>query len=58
MPEFAGRLLDRWACLNKVQLDFYRLGKPTDNAYIEAFHIRLRQERLNASWSLPMADAR
>lgn len=43
-PEFAGRLLDQWAYLNKVGLVFSRSGKPTDNAYIEAFNSRLRQE--------------
>ena len=57
-PEFAGRLLDQWAYLNKIELDFSRPGKPTDNAYIEAFNSRLRQECLNASWFLSMADAR
>ena len=57
-PEFAGRMLDQWAYLNKVELDFSRPGKPTDNAYIEAFNSRLRQECLNASWFLSMADAR
>lgn len=57
-PEFAGRLLDRWAYLNKVELDFSRPGKPTDNAYIEAFNSRLRQECLSASWFLSMEDAR
>ena len=57
-PEFAGRLLDQWAYLNKVELDFSRPGKPTDNAYIEAFNSRLRQESLNASWFLSMDDAR
>lgn len=57
-PEFAGRLLDQWAWLNKVELDFSRPGKPTDNAYIEAFNSRLRQECLNASWFMSMADAR
>lgn len=57
-PEFAGRLLDQWAYLNKVELDFSRPGKPTDNAYIEAFNSRLRQECLNASWFLSMDDAR
>ena len=57
-PEFAGRLLDQWAYLNKVELVFSRPGKPTDNAYIEAFNSRLRQECLNASWFLSMADAR
>ncbi len=35
-----------------------RPGKPTDNAYIEAFNSRLRQECLNASWFLSLADAR
>ncbi len=57
-PEFAGRLLDQWAYLNKVEQDFSRPGKPTDNAFIEAFNSRLRQECLNASWFLSMADAR
>ena len=57
-PEFAGRLLDQWAYLNKIELDFPRPGKPTDNAYIEAFNSRLRQECLNASWFLSMDDAR
>ncbi len=57
-PEFAGRMLDQWAWLNRVELDFSRPGKPTDNAYIEAFNARLRAECLNASWFLSMADAR
>ncbi len=57
-PEFAGRLLDQWAYLNRVELDFSRPGKPTDNAYIEAFNARLRAECLNASWFLSMDDAR
>ncbi len=57
-PEFAGRMLDQWVDLNKVELDFSRPGKPTDNAFIEAFNARLRSERLNASWFLSMADAR
>ncbi|AWN52721.1 IS3 family transposase [Methylobacterium sp. 17Sr1-1] len=57
-PEFAGRMLDHWAYLNGVELDFSRPGKPTDNAYIEAFNGRLRAECLNASWFLSLADAR
>jgi len=57
-PEFAGRMLDQWAYLNKVELDFSRPGKPTDNALIESFNSRLRQECLNASWFTSMADAR
>ena len=57
-PEFAGRLLDQWAHLNGVEIDFSRPGKPTDNARIEAFNARLRAECLNASWFLSLADDR
>lgn len=37
--EFISRDLDLWAYANNVILDFSRPGKPTDNAYIEAFKI-------------------
>ena len=57
-PEFAGRLLDHWAYLNGVEIDFSRPGKPTDDAFVEAFNARLRAECLNASWFLSLADAR
>lgn len=56
-PEFAGRVLDQWAYWNRVELDFSRPGKPTDNAFIEAFNANLRAECLNASWFLSMSDA-
>lgn len=55
-PEFAGRLLDQWAYLNKVELDFSRPGTPTDNAFMEAFNARVWAECLNASWFLSLAD--
>ena len=48
----------KWAYLNGVALDFSRPGKPTDNAFIEAFNGRLRQECLNESWFLSLEDAR
>jgi putative transposase len=51
-------MLDQWAYLNGVEIDFSRPGKPTDNAYIESFNGRLRAECLNASWFLSLADAR
>jgi putative transposase len=41
-----------------VEIDFSRPGKPTDNAFIEAFNARLRAECRNASWFLSLADAR
>jgi putative transposase len=39
-------------------LDFSRPGKPTDNAFIEAFNSRFRAECLNADWFLTLDDAR
>ncbi|MCG7853055.1 MAG: transposase, partial [Methanosarcinaceae archaeon] len=39
-------------------LDFSRPGKPTDNAYIESFNGRFRQECLNDHWFLSLDDAR
>ena len=57
-PEFISKALDQWAYLNGVQLDFSRLGKPSDNGLIEAFNGRLRQECLNESWFLSLEDAR
>ena len=56
-PEFISKSLDWWAYFNKVTLDFSRLGKPTDNAYIESFNGRVRQECLNQHWFLSLADA-
>jgi putative transposase len=51
-------LLDQWAYLNGVELDFSRPGTPTDNAFIETFNARIRAEGLNASWFFSLADAR
>ncbi len=56
-PEFISKSLDWWACFNGVTLDFSRPGKPTDNAIIESFNGRLRQECLNQHWFLDLADA-
>jgi putative transposase len=56
--EFISRDLDLWAHLHGVTLDFSRPGKPTDNAFIEAFNGKLRQECLSAHWFLTLADAR
>ena len=55
--EFISRDLDLWAYQRGVTLDFSRPGKPTDNAFIEAFNARLRAECLNAHWFLSLADA-
>ena len=56
--EFVSRDLDLWAYRHGVVLDFSRPGKPTGNAFIEAFNGRLRTECLNTHWFLSLADAR
>ena len=55
--EFVSRDLDLWAYTCGVTLDFSRPGKPTDNAFIEAFNGRLRAQCLNTHWFLTHADA-
>lgn len=57
-PEFRGRALEAWAHDHGVELVFIRPGKPVDNAYIEAFNGRLRDECLNQHWFLNLNDAR
>ena len=56
-PESISKSLDWWAYWNKLKLDFSRPGKPTDNAVIESFNGRLRQECLNQNWFLSLEDA-
>ena len=56
--EFISRDLDLWAYAHGVTLDFSRPGKPTDNAFIEAFNGRLRAECLNLHWFMSLEDAR
>jgi putative transposase len=56
--EFTSKDVDLWAWKNGVVMDFSRPGKPTDNAYAEAFNSRVRAELLNANWFLSVSDAR
>jgi putative transposase len=41
-----------------VRLEFIQPGKPVQNAYIESFNGRLRDECLNANWFTNLSDAR
>ncbi len=56
--EFTSKALDHWAYWNKIQLDFSRPGKPTDNAHIESFNATLRRECLSQHWFTDLEDAR
>lgn len=55
--EFISRDMDLWAYQRGVTLDFSRPGKPTDNAFIEAFNSKLRSECLNTHWFMTREDA-
>jgi putative transposase len=57
-PEFEGQVLDAWAYSSNVQLSFIRPGKPNENAYIESFNGKFRDECLNEHWFITMAQAR
>ncbi len=46
-PEIAGKVLDEWAWRHGLALRFIEPGKPQQNAYIESFNGRFRDECLN-----------
>jgi putative transposase len=56
-PEFAGRTLDAWAYARGVTLRFIRPGKPIENAYVESFNGKFRDECLNEHWFVSLVDA-
>ena len=57
-PEFTGKALDQWAYRHGVQLKMIQAGKPTQNAFIESFNGRFRDECLNDHWFTTLAEAR
>jgi len=56
--EFASRKMDAWAHEHNIKLDFIRPGKPVDNAFIESFNGRLRDECLNMKVFSSISDAK
>src|SRR5438270_279537 len=57
MP-FRCRALAAWSAERGVRLQFIQPGKPVQNAYVESFNGRLRDECLNANWFTSLSDAR
>ena len=57
-PEFTSKALDIWSYERGVEIHFITPGKPNENALIEAFNGRFRDECLNESWFTSMEDAR
>lgn len=56
--EFCGRAMLTWAHARGVRLFLIQPGKPNQNAYIESFNGRLRDECLNEHWFVSLAHAR
>lgn len=56
-PEFAGTALDAWATQHGVHLHFIQPGKPVQNAFIESFNGKFRDECLNEHWFLTLQEA-
>ena len=57
-PEFTSRAYLAWALDRRIELAHIRPGKPIENAYIESFNGRFREECLNVSWFWNLFDAR
>ncbi len=57
-PELAGKAVDQWAYERGVWRHFIEPGKPVQNAFVESFQGRLRDECLNRHWFLGLTDAR
>ena len=57
-PEFTSRHFLAWCVERGIELVHIQPGKPTQNAYVESFNGRLREECLNVSWFQNLFDAR
>ena len=57
-PELISRIFDQWAADQEITLGFIEPGKPEQNAVMESFNGRFRDECLNSHWFTSLADAR
>jgi putative transposase len=57
-PEFTSRHFIGWCAQKKIELVHIQPGRPMQNGHVESFNGRFRDECLNASWFVNLADAR
>jgi transposase InsO family protein len=57
-PEFTSRYFLAWGMERKIELVHIEPGRPVQNAHVESFHGKLRDECLNASWFGNLFEAR
>ncbi|MCH8745318.1 MAG: transposase family protein [Chloroflexi bacterium] len=56
-PEFTSKAMPCWAQQRGVKLHFIDPGKPRQNAYIESFNGKFRDECLNGQWFSDLQEA-
>jgi len=57
-PELTSRHFLAWCIERKIEVVHIEPGKPVQNAHVESFHGKLRDECLNASWFQNLFEAR
>jgi putative transposase len=57
-PELSGKVVDQWAYERGVALCSIEPGKPIQNAFVESFQGRLRDEFLDRHWFLGLSGTR
>jgi putative transposase len=57
-PEFVSNAMDAWVYERGIKLQFIRPGRPVDNAYMESFNGKFRDECLNQNWFMSVEHAR
>jgi putative transposase len=56
--EFTSRFFLEWAAERKITIEYIQPGKPNQNAFIESFNSRVRDECLNENWFLSVDEAK
>ena len=57
-PEYISKRLREWAEKRNIKLDYIQPGKPTQNAFIESFNGKFREECLDQNWFINLNDAK
>lgn len=57
-PEFTSQAMAVWAKTRGVTLHFIDPGKPVQNAFVESFNGKFRDQCLNTQWFLSLEEAR
>jgi putative transposase len=57
-PEFTSRHFLAWCLERKIEVVHIEPGRPVQNAHVESFHGKLRDECLNVSWFGNLFEAR